>query len=449
MKRLALSALLFVLFFASLSAGRVVAEKQGGTETYEKLPFLPLSQWKDTLLRPIPPTINFCNLTVAFEEKGDSLTLTFGGTTQTFKPSPEPAFFSFSKDGRQYVMGVFHTPEGWKYYNAMLAKMKDGKRAVYGFDLNCDGIYFVPGIDGLIYPGSHCVVPCPEWSIWMGDSLAKIYPAQGGGYEMKLEKMKFPKPEIKALALINDFRVKAGLHPYLLDPELSKACRLHAAYIAANGADQIDTPYQERPGAKGYTQEGARIAPSSLYYYFGDIPTAVHVMLGHIFYRTYFVKANINRMGIGFADPISVYNATKSSDKVYDYRYPILIPGPEQTIPYQSYYKSAATVNPDPRPGAAGCGFPVTLTWDWGEKPELVEAKFYFVTRKKEIPEQISASGPNKPATAFYTDNRNIIAVIPLNPLKPKSRYHVVIKYKVDGREAVADWYFNTGKKED
>ncbi len=412
--------------------------------------YMPVAQWKDPLRKAMGGVLIFCGLEIPYTGDEKKIEVSHGAVKKAFKAEDGPSFFPFTQDGKNHTIGLAFTGGAWKFWNATLLKLRLNKVFVFSFDLNCDGEYFVPEADGLIYPDSQAVLPYSGQKFWYDDKMITIM-KDPDGYNMDYDTIKYPKEEVEALKHINWFRVRAGLHPLLIDEKVSAACRAHAAYVAKNGGGNIDTPYVENQGKDGYTDEGAKIASSSLYYYFGSVKEAVNVMYGHIFYRTYFIRGNLNLIGIGFFDPISVFNNNTAVDKVIEYQYPICIPGPEQTIPYYDYYRSAAnaTVMPDPRPGETGCGFAITLSWDFGgNAADVIDAKLFSVAKGKETPEQIAVSSPNKPATEYYKDNAGIIALIPLNPLKPKSRYRVVVKYKKEAGEEIADWYFNTSKED-
>lgn len=55
----------------------------------------------------------------------------------------------------------------------------------------------------------------------------------------------------KALALLNDYRVKCGLKPVTLNPYLTKAAQNHANFLLANGYAKYG--HDEKKGVKGYT----------------------------------------------------------------------------------------------------------------------------------------------------------------------------------------------------
>ncbi|MDZ7816514.1 MAG: hypothetical protein U5N86_11125 [Planctomycetota bacterium] len=202
---------------------------------------------------------------------------------------------------------------------------------------------------------------------------------------------------------------------------------------------------RENAGNDGYTPEGASIAAGSIYWYFDKASDAIQAHMGYIFYRNRYVHGNRRTIGIGYDSPVFCFNESNLDNDPPRYEYPIRIPGPGQKIPYIHFSTHSATFQPDPRPGASGCGFPITLTWDYASNVELKDAKLFLVKGEKEIAQQIASSGPNKPAVPnYYQNNQGMIAIIPLNTLEPKATYRVVIDYTDGGEEKNIDYYFTT-----
>ncbi|MFA4986337.1 MAG: CAP domain-containing protein [Candidatus Brocadiia bacterium] len=406
--------------------------------------YVPQCQWGDVLRPLMEPTIKFIGLDIPVKIVDATIELTLEGAAVPLKYENKPLFADVKVGDKVFKLGITKTEPGWKYFNATLLRVRMNQFKIFGYDPDCDGDYFRPAKDGIIYPGSKCVLPFTGEKIWNEGFMVEFLNTPDG-YQINDEEVKAPKDEKEGWNLINWLRVKAGLHPLELDAQLSGACRAHAGYINQNGGNAIGTPYVEEMGKPGYTPEGAKIASSSFSYYFANMADAVKVVTCSFYYRPFFVRGRTKRIGIGFAEPIAVFNTSLNDSQPIEYRYPIKFPGPEQIVPYTVFNDSAATVLPDPRPGAQGCGFPASLTFDWGEVSAISEGKMWIVDKDgSEKPIQVQVSAPNKPASPQAPDNYGIMAVMPLEQLKNKARYHVYIKYSVDGKEAVADWFFET-----
>ncbi len=392
------------------------APKYDGPEygmDFIKADFVPTCQWRDVLTKVTGPDILFCKQSVPCEVNGDTITLTIGENKVPVKAGDKHEVVEIPAGDKVLFLGLVYAKGAWHYYNAKLARAVSlpDKFMLYGFDVDNDGEYFAPKRDGIVWPGQKAVVPWRGGKFWFDNKMAQL--THEGEFEILLDPIQGPKEELDALKLINEFRVGAGLHPLVYNAELSDKCRKHSAYIAANGGPEIDTPYQENPGATGATPEGAAVAGSSFYYFSAVAADAIQAHLSHIFYRPLYIRGTVDGMGIGFSGGVFTFNSGDPVEQPQEYRYPIMTPAPGQTIQYLNYGVSGITyIGHDPRPGESGCAFPILLTCDWGEKMELTDAKLFEVRKGKELALQVVLSAPNKPSVPnYFPDNRGVVEI--------------------------------------
>ncbi|MDZ7816513.1 MAG: hypothetical protein U5N86_11120 [Planctomycetota bacterium] len=238
-KVLALS--LVLVLFASLATIAEEAPKPDVTASKVKIKYFPQSQWKPTYMEVRTPAIMFCGQEVKTEFAKERLKI----EGRNLKPSLEPVIFTIQKGEEERYLGIVHHEGKWVYYNATLEMVKHRKEdiVIYGYDMDCDDSYFNPKRDGMVYPDSTSVVPFEGIPFWYIDKSVDLVKTPDG-YKMTSKPLECEDEELAALQLINRIRVDAGIHAVFLNKELSAKCRKHAHYVAVNGADEIDTPYQ-------------------------------------------------------------------------------------------------------------------------------------------------------------------------------------------------------------
>src|SRR5262249_43430098 len=105
----------------------------------------------------------------------------------------------------------------------------------------------------------------------------------------------------KVLAKVNDYRALAGLAPVALDPELSKGCQAHCAYIARN-AEHPSTrglgAHDEVPGLPGFSADGRRAGRASVIAWGGiDAESATDGWMATLYHRVPMLQPNLKRVG--------------------------------------------------------------------------------------------------------------------------------------------------------
>jgi uncharacterized protein YkwD len=106
------------------------------------------------------------------------------------------------------------------------------------------------------------------------------------------------------LARVNKARTEAGLSPVEIDPELSRACELHAQYSILNFAHpslQGLGMHNEDPKRDGYTLEGQRAGRNSVIANDGNPLAAVDSWLATLYHRVPLLHPSLKRIGVANA----------------------------------------------------------------------------------------------------------------------------------------------------
>lgn len=106
------------------------------------------------------------------------------------------------------------------------------------------------------------------------------------------------------LRRLNALRAQAGLGAVALDDELSRGCRLHAAYVVRN----LEDPkvggigiHDEDPSLPGYTKEGARAGAASVIALAPDAAESVDSWMATLYHRLPLLDPRVRRVGYGQA----------------------------------------------------------------------------------------------------------------------------------------------------
>ena len=201
-------------------------------------------------------------------------------------------------------------------------------------------------------------------------------------------------------------------------------------------------------GMIGFTPECLEMK-NSMFFCFDDCIVAMEDMIGQFYHRTQFFLPTTKEFGIGAYGAVTVFNGEMTVDPEYmKWKYPIVIPAPEQTIRYYVYYGKYGGETPDPRPAGGSGTFPITVQWDRGEHNIDVKAfRLLIVKGKKEEEVESYCFWPKRPANPSRPDNEMMILLMGSRPFKRGARYHVIIEYTIDDKDNKLDWYFSTAKK--
>jgi hypothetical protein len=313
----------------------------------------------------------------------------------------------------------------------------DGNALVF-VDLDGDGSFDRAGIDGWMPAGTRSGLALPlEETVVLGRSEYRLVPsADGTKVSWERTPLAGPEPRLAALEVLNGLRLANGLPPVGLDPQLSEDCEKHARYLDLNGISE-----GEDPAKPGYTPEGAATAEVTQSLPFSAVDT-VKRMWSNFYHRVQLASPWVGRVGIGVGTKFTTIDAWRSRDE-RRWTWPVAIPAPSSA----GHPTRLGDENPRPFPDGMDPGSPITLTFHYDDYRKVTDARATLRTTGKkpqDVPCLVSA--PDAPAVPRFASNYRSIAVIPTRALRPDAVYAVVVRWRFDGEDRVAEWTFTTGK---
>jgi hypothetical protein len=260
---------------------------------------------------------------------------------------------------------------------------------------------------------------------------------------------KWTKPNLRVedvFMAVNLHRAKAGLEVTRLTPALSRACDLHALYLAKNEPKGL-SGHEEDPKGLGYTEEGARAGKRSVIAPFNpheSVLDATESLMATLYHRVSMLQPGLSEIGAGWAyrkDGLGylVIDVGSTDLKVDPKVYPIVYPPNGQTdVPVEFGLGSRETPNPLPD-GVQTAGYPVTIQFP--ERSRRLEVEARLLQGTLELACHVST--PDKPARAD-TPQPGVVCLIPKEKLRPSTSYTVRVKERTTGLER--EWTFTTGK---
>jgi hypothetical protein len=309
-----------------------------------------------------------------------------------------------------------------------------GEKQAYSIRVDQEVVYYVP-------------VRCVKVK---GDELGTVprKPGKPEPGQQPSQKVKTPPATgEKAIALVierlNLCRKGAGLHEVTEDKELSKACLLHAEYLAIN-PDVVDAGWhREEPDRKGYTEAGAKCAPRSVVQHSpedGDALQGLDSLIAAPYHRISMLSPQLIKVGIGTAEYgksglVFVMDVGTLKWDTRPVARPVLFPYVDQKeVPLE--FGGREWPNPLPKEQKQMAGYPITLYCDpVGWKPGEAEATLRcgndLVPCWLSTPERPANLDRPQPGTVF---------LIPKAPLKPSTTYTVDARCKQFGIEKTPEW---------
>ena len=254
--------------------------------------------------------------------------------------------------------------------------------------------------------------------------------------------------DAKALERINAHRKLAGVPPVTIDAALSKGCAAHAAYLLKHYDEYMKagtSMHTEDPKLEGYSKAGEVSGKASDIHYV-EPAEAVDGFMASLYHRIPLLNADLQKVGLGYvkgtANPpwvccIDVLTGLPplGDDKAKVVMYPA---DGQKDVPLE-FGGERPTPIPEDKDGKAG--YPVTATFR-----EIVTVTAATATLKDaagvEVPVWLST--PEK--SVQPQGQRNTVALIAQDPLKPGMTYIVAVEAKVDGKVWKKTWKFTTRK---
>jgi uncharacterized protein YkwD len=248
----------------------------------------------------------------------------------------------------------------------------------------------------------------------------------------------------RVLAQVNAARRSAGLPPFALDAELTRACQSHAEYIASNVARpdlNLNDEDLNLPGATTVGRRIAKVAHISAAPY--DATHHVDGWLSSFHYRFPVLDREARKVGIGSArGPRDWYSVLVLGDPGPTPSQPLLFPGDGQTN-VTLEYDSGERPDPIPESKDRRAGHPISLMFP--PKARVRDVRAELKLDGTDIPFWMST--PERPVAEYM--QHNSVCLIARQPFNPDSRYVVVVTAKVDGKPFEKTWSFRTRPEAD
>jgi len=249
---------------------------------------------------------------------------------------------------------------------------------------------------------------------------------------------------------LNYHRRAAGAPDVKARADLSRACDLHALYLAKNvGREETKglKAHQEDPKLPGYTEDGARAGVSSVIHYFGisrDLTESVDSLMATLYHRVQMLDPRLEASGAGWAfdrdgaSVVVIHTATTTGPSRDE---PVACPGPDQKdVPLEFGLGGRETPDPVPADARAPAGYPLTIQFLW--TPKDISARLLLDGREVEC----WLSTPQQPARGDFPQERTA-CLIPKKALEAGRVYTVEAAAKKGDVARTKTWSFTTAKK--
>lgn len=331
----------------------------------------------------------------------------------------------------------------WTYRNATPLELKFGKEAYWLVDVNGNGVYNEPQLDGIALAGSVMLWPLPAVNErWASDSTdlggLSLLP---WGEEPRLQGHPLSVPSKQALAMLQDTnheRLRLGLPPRPAAPLLNTALQQHCDYMAKN--NRLD--HDEQPGTPGYTLAGATAGSRANISSSGPQNFSAGQM-ENLYHRFPHLLPHTIAFGVGVNGRFCGIDARSSMGKWLPEWGPVLCPAPgQEQVPLQF-----RTESPDPMKGDVTAGFPISAIFGTG-RLKIVAATLHEV--------KAGQLGAVVPCVTFDPVNDalirefmptygcSLVAMIATDPLQRGTTYEVTWELEVDGEPWTRTYRFST-----
>ena len=251
--------------------------------------------------------------------------------------------------------------------------------------------------------------------------------------------------ELRVKRLVDRYRATVGLSAVTLDAKLSKGCMEHANYMRRNKDSDAMVglnAHRQRPNLRGASAAGAACGVAAdLFFGVSDLEVAVDGWMATLYHRRPIPSPTLERIGVGYSKlPDGSYMAAlmfvDSNAVDVTGKWPVKYPADNQAgIPIEF----GAEV-PNPIPGGARAGYPITIQFPPYDKITGVRAT--LVDEKgKDV--AFYLSDPEHPAMTTF-GQWGVVCLIPKLPLRADSRYEVKVDATWKGKAGTWRWSFTT-----
>jgi len=251
--------------------------------------------------------------------------------------------------------------------------------------------------------------------------------------------------ELRVKRLVDRYRAAVGLSAVTLDAKLSKGCMEHARYMRLNkDSDAMAglNAHLQRPKLRGASAAGAACGKAAdLFFGVSDFEVAVDGWMAVLYHRRPILSPTLERIGVGYAKlPDGSYMAALMFVDAYGVdvsaKWPVAYPADNQGgVPLEF-----GDEVPNPVPGGARAGYPITLQFPPYDKVSGVRARLVDGSGKDVA---FYLSDPEHPAMTSF-GQYGVVSLIPKLPLRANSRYDVRVDATWKGKGSTWRWSFTT-----
>jgi hypothetical protein len=330
---------------------------------------------------------------------------------------------------------------GWTYRNVSQLSIAIGPETWIVCDVNGDGTFNQPAIDGMTLAGYDWLFPLPTADERFCSPTLNLtgLTISALGEEVKLHGRPLTTTVVQALPVLQDVnseRLKIGLTPRPEDSKLSAELQAHCHYMVLN--KKLEHP--ETAGNPGYSAEGHQAGMRSI---LGSGTPANRLALGMT--NTYFHRQDVIRpetlaFGVGYEGSYGGIDGRSKLGKAPTSWWPVLCPVPDQREVNLNYGKEA----PDATPGDDRAGYPITAYFGT-DKLKLTSSSLKAVAGSKNLGlVDCYTFDPHTGANADFTGYQRCVALIAKDPLEGGVTYEVSLSVDVDGKPWTKTWQFST-----
>jgi hypothetical protein len=318
--------------------------------------------------------------------------------------------------------------DAWVYAIAEASEFELDRVAVRVLDTNCDGL-LEPGKDGYQLPPHPFVLPLPG-ALILGRQRLAIESVDGERLKGAVTSLYGSRHQLDGLLAANHARMRAGLPPTVIDPEVSAPCSAHARYLRINKWTPATNPHFEVRGRRGFSEAGHRAAMSSVISW-TDHASAVPGHWITFYHRFAFLHPTLPGLGISDGTPsVSIIDGKTttrwSEETKKGWKDPVLAPADGAIDVPAGFHRGGE--RPIPVERAESCGIPLTVLF-LAPDPGITEFRGELVRLGKHGPE---------PVRTLLPDRRGSIrryGLIPERPLRSRSVYRVTYRFRRHGAE--------------
>lgn len=254
-----------------------------------------------------------------------------------------------------------------------------------------------------------------------------------------------PTPAERALELVNEIRVSAGLPPSISVDALVRAAQAHAEYYIVNPRPGLSA-HDEEPGLQEFTgrtvverlsaagYSGA--AFGEVMHFVGDPDLAVRDWRDSVFHRVPLVHPNATELGYGLAADggrvVDVMDFGRGESAPAAVVWP-----PDGAVDVPRSWSGNEAPQPPHPPGGFPSGPVVSLTFDGEGRPRVTR---HEVLDEDNAPVPHTFLGPDTPG--FGALLSNTVALYPHDPVAPGATLRVIIAGTNGFDTFEKDWSF-------